>query len=139
VLLAGASLASAAALAACGLMQRPWFALSFVALVPWLAALAGARSVAGALGVALVFSLAFTACVFAWFADAIVAYTGAPLALAWLVLLGLAPVLEPQLFVFAAVRRLAGASATAGCCPRRGCGRRGISRASEGSRSWCCS
>ena len=44
------ALASGAALALCGLMQRPWFALIFVALVPWLAALDGARSLRGALG-----------------------------------------------------------------------------------------
>jgi apolipoprotein N-acyltransferase len=119
-LTAVAALASGAALALCGWMERPWFALAFVALVPWLAALDGARSLRGALGAALAMSLAFAACVFAWFADAIVAYTGAPLALAWLVLLLLAPVLEPQLFVFAAVRWLARESrvgaAFAGAC-----------------------
>jgi apolipoprotein N-acyltransferase len=99
-----AALASGGLLAACGLMQRPWFALSFVALVPWLAALDGARTLRGALASALAMSLAFAVCVFAWFADAIAAYTGAPFALAWLVLLLLAPALEPQLFAFAAVR-----------------------------------
>jgi len=103
-----AALASGGLLAVCGMMQRPWFALIFVALVPWLAALDGARTMRAALGAALAMSLAFTACVFPWFADAIVAYTGAPLALAWLVLLLLAPVLEPQLFVFALVRGAAG-------------------------------
>jgi apolipoprotein N-acyltransferase len=102
-----AALASGGLLAACGLMQRPWFALSFLALVPWLAALDGACTLRGALASALAMSLAFALCVFGWFADAIAAYTGAPLALAWLVLLLLAPALEPQLFVFAAVRRLA--------------------------------
>ena len=101
-----AASASGGLLAVCGLMQRPWFALTFVALVPWLAALDGARTLRAALGAALAMSLAFTACVFPWFADAIVAYTGAPLALAWLVLLLLAPVLEPQLFVFAGARWL---------------------------------
>jgi apolipoprotein N-acyltransferase len=99
-----AALASGGLLATCGLMQRPWFALSFVALVPWLAALDGARTLRGAFASALAMSLAFAVCVFAWFADAIAAYTGAPLALAWLVLLLLAPALEPQLFAFAAVR-----------------------------------
>jgi apolipoprotein N-acyltransferase len=85
-------------------MERPWHAASFVALVPWLAALDGARTLRAALAAALAMSLAFTLCVFPWFADAIVAYTGAPLAVAWAVLLLLAPVLEPQLFVFAAAR-----------------------------------
>jgi apolipoprotein N-acyltransferase len=102
-----AALASGALLAVCGWMERPWHAASFVALAPWLAALDGARSLRGALGAALALALAFTLCVFPWFADAIVAYTGAPLALAWAVLLLLAPALEPQLFVFAAVRWLA--------------------------------
>lgn len=105
-LCAGSALASGGLLALCGLMQRPWFALSFVALVPWLAALDGARTLRASLGAALAMSLAFSACVFPWFADAIVAYTGASLAFAWLVLLLLAPVLEPQLFVFAVVRWL---------------------------------
>ena len=109
-----AALASGAALAACGLMQRPWFALIFVALVPWLAVLDGARTLRASLGAALAMSLAFAACVFPWFADAMVAYTGAPLALAWLVLLLLAPALEPQLFVFAAVRWLVRGAALRG-------------------------
>jgi apolipoprotein N-acyltransferase len=99
-----AALASGALLAVCGWMERPWHAASFAALVPWLAALDGVRSLRGALGAALAMALAFSVCVFPWFADAIVAYTGAPLALAWGALLLLAPVLEPQLFAFAAAR-----------------------------------
>jgi apolipoprotein N-acyltransferase len=106
--MACAALASGALLAVTGWMERPWYAASFVTLVPWLAALDGARTLRGALGAALAMALAFTVLVFPWFADAIVAYTGAPLALAWAVLLLLAPVLEPQLFVFAAVRWAAG-------------------------------
>ena len=102
-----AALASAAALALCARMERAWLPLLFVALVPWLAALDGMRSLRAALGAALLLALAFAACVFGWFPDAIVAYTGAPRGLAWLVLLLLAPVLEPQLFVFVLVRRLA--------------------------------
>jgi apolipoprotein N-acyltransferase len=109
-------LASAAALALCARMERPSFALIFVALAPWLAALERARTLRAALASAWLLSLAMAATIFAWFADAIAAYTGAPLALAWLVLLALAPVLEPQLLVFAAVRhraRRAGALAAA--------------------------
>jgi apolipoprotein N-acyltransferase len=101
-----AVLASGGMLALCGLMERPWFALIFVALVPWLAVLDAAPTLRASLASALAMALAMTAFVFAWFADAIVAYTGAPLALAWLVLLLLAPILEPQLFVFAAVRSI---------------------------------
>ena len=88
-------------------MEREWLPLLFVALVPWLAVLDGAHGLRASLGAALLLALGFAACVFEWFADAMAAYTGAPLGLAWLVLLLLAPVLEPQLFVFVVVRRLA--------------------------------
>jgi apolipoprotein N-acyltransferase len=120
-------------------MERPWFALVFVALVPWLAALDRARSLAGALGAALLFALAFAAFVFDWFAAAIVAYTGAAPALAWLVLLLLAPLLEPQLFVFAAVRWLITPPASGGVLPRRQSRRPGSGRAfaaSTGALAW---
>jgi apolipoprotein N-acyltransferase len=102
-----AALASGAALGLCSRMERAFLPLLFVALVPWLAALGRVRSPAGALGAAWLLSLAFAASVFDWFAPAIVAYTGAELALAWLVLLALAPVLEPQLFAAALARWLA--------------------------------
>jgi apolipoprotein N-acyltransferase len=104
VLFACAAAASGAALGLCARMERAWLPLLFIALVPWLAALDRARSLAGALGAALLFALAWSTCVFGWFAAAIVAYTGAPLGVAWLVLLALAPLLEPQLFVFALTR-----------------------------------
>jgi apolipoprotein N-acyltransferase len=46
--------------------------------------------------------------VFGWFATAIAGYTGAPAALGWLALLGLAPtVLQPQVLVFALARHVA--------------------------------
>lgn len=48
--------------------------------------------------------VAFTTLVFFWFAQAMQGYTGAPLALAVLVLVLLAPILQPQLIVFAVVR-----------------------------------
>jgi len=91
----------------------------FVALFPWLAALDRARSIRASLAAALAFSLAFCALVFAWFPQAIANYTGAPLAVGWVALLVLAPVIEPQLFAFALARRLAppGARASlAGAC-----------------------
>jgi apolipoprotein N-acyltransferase len=101
-------------------MERPWFALVFVALVPWLAVLDRAPTLRASLGAALLFALAFAAFVFAWFAEAIAIYTGAPLAVGWLVLLALAPVLEPQVFAFALARRLArggrARAALAGAC-----------------------
>jgi apolipoprotein N-acyltransferase len=90
-----------------------------VAIVPWLAALDRARTVGAALALAFAFSLAFSVCVFAWFAPAIATYTGAPLAIGWLALLAIAPAIQPQLFAFAAARHLAGTgvrAALAGVC-----------------------
>jgi apolipoprotein N-acyltransferase len=88
-------------------MQAPWHGLAFVALVPWLAALDRVGSLRAALGSALLLSVAFALAVFGWFADGMAAYTGAPRALAWGALVLLAPVLQPQLVVFALARHLA--------------------------------
>ena len=94
------------------------------------AAVRGAGALAGrarrraqlraALGAALLLALAFAACVFGWFADAIAAYTGASLGVAWLVLLLLAPLLEPQLFVFVLARRLARSAGAVRCAALAG-------------------
>jgi apolipoprotein N-acyltransferase len=91
----------------------------FVALLPWLAALDRARTLRASVGTALVFSLAFCALVFPWFPQAIANYTGAPTWVGWVALLVLAPAIEPQLFAFALVRRLAPRgirAALAGAC-----------------------
>lgn len=78
-----------------------------MALVPWLAALDRLESLPGSLVSAWILSVAFAAAVFGWFAQAITAFTGMPLAGAWLVLLVAAPLLEPQLFAFVAARHVA--------------------------------
>jgi apolipoprotein N-acyltransferase len=59
-------------------------------------------------------SVAFVAVVFGWFAGAIAAYTGAPRALAWLVLLLAAPLVQPQLVTCALARHLARAGGVSG-------------------------
>jgi apolipoprotein N-acyltransferase len=94
-------------LALCARFERRWFALVFVALFPWLAALDRARTLRASLGTALLFSLAFCALVFPWFPQAIANYTGAPVWAGWIVLLACAPAIEPQLFAFALARRIA--------------------------------
>jgi apolipoprotein N-acyltransferase len=85
--------------AAFGLYVRvcwPWFALGWVGLVPWLAAVDVVRTWRGALAAGLGLSVAFVGTVFWWFAPAIAGYTGAPLAVAAAVLVLLAPLLQPQ-------------------------------------------
>jgi len=76
-------------------------------LVPWLAALDRVTTMRGALASGLFMCLAFTAAVFGWFAGAIRNYTGAPWSMAVLVLLLLAPLLQPQMIAFALTRYLA--------------------------------
>ena len=88
-------------------MTRPWAALGWVGLVPWLAVLDRAASARAALAAGLVMSLAFVLAVFGWFAPAIRTYTGAPSAVALVLLLASAPLLEPQLLTFALARHLA--------------------------------
>jgi apolipoprotein N-acyltransferase len=106
--------ASALALHLCARIEPPRHLLLFVALVPWLAALDRARSARAALASALAMSVAFALAVFSWFAPAVADYSGAPRAAGAAVLLLLAPLLEPQLFVFALVRRAAGPAGARG-------------------------
>jgi apolipoprotein N-acyltransferase len=101
--------------------------LGFVALVPWLLTLGATRTLSGALASGWLMSVAFVAAVFPWFGAAIGSYTGAGALPATLVLLVLAPLLQPQVIVFALVRywagrrygallcALAGAAAWVGC------------------------
>jgi apolipoprotein N-acyltransferase len=81
--------------------------LGWVGLVPWLAALDRARTLRGALALGWLFSVAFVLAVFSWFATGIAAYTGIPLPVAFGLLLLGAPLLQPQLVVFAGARFLA--------------------------------
>lgn len=76
--------------------------------MPWLLTLDATRTVAGAARSGLAMSLAFVAAVFAWFGFAVAGYLGIPEATGFLVLLVAAPLLQPQLLVFALVRHIAG-------------------------------
>jgi|GEM_PF-6314515 len=127
-----------------------------------------AHSSSGALGLALAFSVAFTGLVLGWFAAAIAEYTSAPAWLGWCALLVLAPLLQPQTFVFVVVRswlrtrgagsafvalasasawiftehalpKLLGDSLGLGCTRLRRCAKARTSRVCPGSRSSCCS
>ena len=82
--------------------------LGFVALVPWLLSLAAQPTLARALISAWAMSIAFTLAVFAWFANAIGAFThwGDAAGLALLVVA--APLFQPQFLAFALARHLAG-------------------------------
>jgi apolipoprotein N-acyltransferase len=100
----------AASAALLGLYARgghAW-ALGFVALVPWLLASNTVGTVAGALLNGWLMSVAFVAAVFLWFGAALDAYTGMGKAPAVLVLCAFAPLLQPQVIVFAVVRQLIG-------------------------------
>jgi apolipoprotein N-acyltransferase len=118
LLAALATLASALAFALYARVSPPWHALGFVGLVPWLAALERAPSLRAALALGAAFSVAFSLAVFGWFAEAIAGYTQAPRALGYALLLCTAPLVQPQILVFAAVhhslrRRGAGLAPTA--------------------------
>jgi apolipoprotein N-acyltransferase len=80
--------------------------LGWVGFVPWLAALECARSLRGVLWIAWLFSVAYVLAVFPWFASGIAAYTGTPTPIAFGLLALGAPLLQPQMLVYAAVRRL---------------------------------
>lgn len=90
---------------ACG--DRAWV-LGFVALVPWLLASNATRSIVGALRDGWLMGVAFVATVFFWFGAALDAYTGIGTVPAVLTLCALAPLLQPQVVVFAVVRHLVG-------------------------------
>jgi apolipoprotein N-acyltransferase len=82
--------------------------LGFVALVPWLLALDGVRTLRGALLAGVLMSLGLVAAVFLWFGAAIGAYTGVGAATGMGVLWVLAPLMQPQVLAFALARQLAG-------------------------------
>lgn len=79
-----------------------------VMLVPWLLALNATRTYAGTLASALLMSVAFVATTFYWFGTAIGGFTGIGALQGTAVLLVLAPVMQPQIVVFALLRHLAG-------------------------------
>lgn len=88
-------------------VPRAW-PVGFVALVPWLLGLDALRSLRAALLAGVLMSMAFTAAALGWFGAAIGAYTGVGAGLATIVLVVLAPLLQPQLVVFTLVRHWVG-------------------------------
>ena len=80
------------------------WSLGFIALVPWLLALDTSPGSAAALRSALLMSIGFVAAVFPWFAFAVSTFTGIPTWAALGSLLLGAPLLQPQVLVFALVR-----------------------------------
>lgn len=84
------------------------YLLGFVALAPWLLALNTIPTLAGNARSGLLMSIAVVATVFAWFGAAIGAYTGIGSVTGLLVVLIAAPLLQPQIFIFAIVRHMAG-------------------------------
>lgn len=90
----------------CSFMDPRWFALEWVAFVPWLLALDRTASVRDALVSGWLMSVAFVVAVFSWFAPAIASYAGISTALAFFITLVFAPVLQLQFLVFAVVRHV---------------------------------
>lgn len=90
----------------CSFMDPRWFALEWVAFVPWLLALDRAETARAALVSGWWMSVAFVVAVFSWFAPAIASYAGISTAVAFVVTLAFAPLLQPQFLVFAVVRHV---------------------------------
>ena len=109
-----AGIAASAALLGLYALGGGWAALGLVALVPWLLVLERATSIRSALLQGWLMSLAMMLAVFAWFGMAIGEFTGAGAGAGVLVLLLAAPLLQPQLLVFALAVHLAGRRHRAG-------------------------
>lgn len=110
----GAILASALLLALYARVELPWAWLGWIVLVPWLAMLERERSMRAAVASGAAMAMAFAVAVFGWFAEAFAHYTGTPLWTAYGLLLVAAPVLQPQLIVFAATRQALSARSVRG-------------------------
>jgi apolipoprotein N-acyltransferase len=100
-----AVLASAVLAGLCARGGVGW-ALCFVLFVPWLRALGAARSMGATMVLAWAMSVAFTAAVLPWFGAAIARLAQVHEAVGVLVLLLLAPLLQPQFFALACMRRV---------------------------------
>jgi apolipoprotein N-acyltransferase len=105
-----ASLLATAALVALFAAIEPAWPLAAVLLVPWLWALDRARSWRGVAAQGLAMTVLFTAAVLWWFAVGVGEFTGVGTGLAAAVLLLGAPLLQPQILVFALVRHAVGRS-----------------------------
>lgn len=86
----------------------PAWWLGFVALVPWLLTLDSTRTMARAALHGALMSCVYVAAVLGWFGAAIGDYIGIGALPATLLLIVLAPLLQPQLIAFALVRHLVG-------------------------------
>jgi apolipoprotein N-acyltransferase len=100
-------LLSALALGLYARIAWPWTPLGWVALVPWLAVLDRTTSWRALLEAALLMAIAFELAAFGWFAHAIETYTRIPGAVTVVLLVLLAPVLQPQVLALALARHLA--------------------------------
>jgi apolipoprotein N-acyltransferase len=89
-------------------MAWPGAALAFVALVPWLSVLDRGVSVRRSLASGWLLAVAMQALIFRWFGDGLADYADAPPALGLIAILAFAPLLQPQLMVFAWGRGLLG-------------------------------
>ena len=83
-------------------LEWGWAWLGFVVLMPWLYSLRSEQGVSQAVASGAAMSVAFSLCVFSWFAEAFARYTQTPLALALFLLAITAPLLQPQ-FVLASL------------------------------------
>jgi apolipoprotein N-acyltransferase len=82
--------------------------LGFIALVPWLLALGTVRTLKGSLLSGWLMAIAFVVAVFAWFGAAFGAYVGLGMLPSLLILVVLAPLLQPQVLAFALARHWVG-------------------------------
>lgn len=85
---------------------RGYYALGFIALVPWLCALERCNRTCAVLS-GLLMSMIFTLAVFSWFGAAIAAYTGLGVYASVLLICLLAPVWQAPIWLFALTRSLA--------------------------------
>jgi apolipoprotein N-acyltransferase len=88
-------------------VEWPWFALGWIGLVPWLAALDRATSWRATLAAGLAMTELFTLAVFWWFVPAIAGYADVAWSIALVVVVIAAPVMQPQFLVAAGARHLA--------------------------------
>ena len=110
-----ASLAILASAVLLGLYARGGIAapLGFVALVPWLASLATLPSWRAVLASGIAMAMLFSLAVFAWFGDAVAAYTGIGTVGGVALVVLAAPLMQPQFVVAALAARWAAKEAVA--------------------------
>lgn len=104
-----ASVAILASALLLGIYARGGFAVSlgFVALVPWLASVATLPSWRAALASGIAMAMLFALAVFAWFGDAVAAYTGIGTAGGIALVVLAAPLMQPQVVAAALAARWA--------------------------------